>query len=182
MSHAGSERKIEAALVVVVPEAEPLVGRFRAEYDPAAGWGVPAHISINYPFNSGVQPTADVLRRLSKLFAGNSPFSFTLDHIARFPNVIYLAPIPVAPFVQLIEKVAQEFPDSPPYGGQFASFTPHLTVAYSKSSEILSCVQREFSGAASRHLPLNAFADRVWLMDDSAGRWETRDSFPLGSN
>ena len=69
MSHAGEERKIEAALVVIVPESEPLVERFRAKYDPAAGWGVPAHITINYPFIPGVEPTGDTIRSLSRLFA-----------------------------------------------------------------------------------------------------------------
>ena len=181
MSHAGGERKIEAALVVIVPEAEPLVGPFRAKHDPAAAWGVPAHITINYPFIPGVMPTVDVLSRLSKRFAEVSPFSFALDHIARFPKVIYLAPKPAAPFVQLTEKAAEEFPDSPPYGGQFDTITPHLTVAYSDDSDLLASVQREFSDAASGHIPVNAFADRVWLMDDSAGRWEKRASFTLGS-
>ena len=181
MSQAGISRRIEAALVVIVPEAEPLVGPFRAKYDPAAGWGVPAHITINYPFIPGVRPTADVLSRLSKRFAEMSPFSFTLDHIARFPKVIYLTPKPVAAFVQLIEQTVQEFPESPLYEGRFDTITPHLTVAYSDDRDLLASVQREFSDAASGHLPLSAFADRVWLMDDSAGQWEKRASFPLGS-
>ena len=77
VSHTESSRRIEAALVVIVPEAEPLVARFRAKYDPAAGWGVPAHITINYPFILGVNPSADVMRRLSKLFAKIASFSFT---------------------------------------------------------------------------------------------------------
>ena len=182
MSYTEGERRIEAALVVIVPEAEPLVGRFRAQHDPAAGWGVPAHITINYPFIPGVKPTADVLKRLSRLFAKIAPVSFTLDHIARFPKVIFLAPEPAAPFVHLIEQAAQEFPDAPPYGGRFESITPHLTVAYSDDSILLSSVEREFSDAALGHLPVNAFASRVWLMDDSAGRWKTRASFTLGSD
>jgi hypothetical protein len=40
----------ESALVVLVPEAEPLVGPFRERYDPSASAGMPAHITINYPF------------------------------------------------------------------------------------------------------------------------------------
>ena len=181
VSHTESSRRIEAALVVIVPEAEPLVARFRAKYDPAAGWGVPAHITINYPFILGVNPSADVMRRLSKLFAKIASFSFTLDHIARFPKVLYLAPEPASPFIQLTEKATQEFPESPPYGGQFDSITPHLTVAYSDSSDLLASVQWEFTDAALGNLPLNAFADRVWLMDDGTGRWETRASFALGT-
>lgn len=174
-------REVEAALVVVVPEAELLVGRFRAEYDPAAAWGVPAHITINYPFILGVKPTTHVMTRLSKLFAGMSSLSFVLDHIARFPNVLYLAPVPSAPLTQLIEQTAQEFPESPPYGGQFDSITPHLTVAYATDSDALTSVERKLSEVAEHHLPIKVYTDRVWLMDDSAGRWEMRASFPMGS-
>jgi len=142
---------------------------------------MPAHITINSPFIPGVKPSADTLSRLSKLFAAIQPFAFTLDHIARFPNVVYLAPMPSAPFVQLINQTAHEFPESPPYGGQFDIVTPHLTVAVSKDGDLLASVEREFSVVASDHLPLNAFADHVWLMDDSAGRWEKRVSFSLGA-
>ena len=180
MSQNVADRKIEAALILIVSDAEPLVGSFRSEYDPAAALGVPAHITINYPFIPGVKPSADTLSRLRKMFAAVQPFSFTLDHIARFPNVVYLAPIPSAPFVQLIKQVAQEFPESPPYEGRFDSITPHLTVAYSMDSDLLVSVEQAFSDRASDHLPLNAFADHVWLMDDSAGRWEKRVSFSLG--
>jgi hypothetical protein len=40
----------ESALVVLVPAAEALVGVFRALYDPAVRVGVPAHITVLYPF------------------------------------------------------------------------------------------------------------------------------------
>ena len=65
--------------------------------------------------------------------------------------------------------------------GQFDSITPHLTVAVSKDSDLLVSVEREFSVVASDQLPLNTFADHVWLMDDSDGRWEKRASFSLGA-
>lgn len=182
MSQDVADRKIEAALAVIVADAEPLVGSFRSEYDPAAALGMPAHITINYPFVPGVTPSADTLSRLRKVFAEVQPFSFTLDHIARFPNVVYLAPIPSAPFVQLTEQVAQEFPESPPYEGRFDTIKPHLTVAHSMDSHLLASVEQAFSVAASDHLPLSAFADHVWLMDDRAGRWEKRVPFFLGAS
>jgi hypothetical protein len=173
---------IEAALVVVVPESEPLVRRFRAKYDPVTALGVPAHITINYPFLPGVKPTSEVLRSLSQLFAGVAPFSFTLDHTARFPNTVYLAPVSTAPLVSLIKLVSNEFPESPTYGGQFETIIPHLMVANSDGdSELLALVESELREAALQHLPIHAYADSVYLMDDSAGRWAKRVRFPLGS-
>ncbi|MYD53994.1 MAG: 2'-5' RNA ligase family protein [Chloroflexi bacterium] len=175
------DRNPRAALVIIVPEAEPLVGDFRAKHDPIAALGLPAHITINFPFIPGVDPTADTLDRLRKTFAEAQPFAFTLDHIGRFPNVVYLAPTPSAPFVQLAERIADEFPESPPYGGQFDDITPHLTFAYSSDSDTLDSVEQAFSETASAHLPLNAAANQVWLMDDTSGRWHKRVSFSLGA-
>ena len=172
--------RIKASLVVPVPEAEALVGRFRSEYDSGAQKGMPAHITINYPFIPGVTPSADTLDRLMKVFASTQPFSFTLNHIARFPNVLYLAPSPPAPFERLIARIVHEFPESPPYGGQHDSVTPHLTVADSKDRDLPGTVEREFSDVAAEYLPLDVFTDRVWLMDDSTGRWEKCLSFSLG--
>ena len=43
----------ESALVVLVPEAEAIVGRLRQRYDPSAAVGMPAHITLNYPFLPG---------------------------------------------------------------------------------------------------------------------------------
>jgi hypothetical protein len=40
----------ESALVVVVPEAEAAVNAHRRRLDPAAAWGVPAHVTVLYPF------------------------------------------------------------------------------------------------------------------------------------
>lgn len=181
MSQNEPDHKPRAALVVTVPEAEPLVGPFRSKYDPIAALGLPAHITINFPFVPGVAPSADTLSRLQNIFAAAQPVSFTLDSIGRFPNVVYLTPNPSAPFVQLTNHIAEQFPDSPPYEGQFDTITPHLTVAFSSDCELLESVERAFSDAASNHLPIEVVADHVWLIDDTAGRWQKRASFTLGS-
>lgn len=132
-------------------------------------------------FDAASPWSTDTVNRLSNLLAAIESFSFTLDHVGRFPNVLYLAPVPSAPFVHLIERTAHEFPESPPYGGQFDSITPHLTVAQLTNTDQLQSVIRQFSDAASDRLPLQAFADRVWLMDNREGRWQKRVSFSLGA-
>ena len=40
----------QTALIITVPEAEQLVGEYRDRYDPSAMFGVPAHLSLLYPF------------------------------------------------------------------------------------------------------------------------------------
>src|SRR5262245_17605350 len=58
----------EPALIVAVPEAERAVARFRAALDLAAGWGVPAHVTVLYPFLPPQRINEDVLTTLSQNF------------------------------------------------------------------------------------------------------------------
>jgi hypothetical protein len=72
----------ESALLVPVPAAEPAVGQHRARLDEAARDGVPAHITVLYPFlpPAGIDKT--LLAALGRLFAGRTVFGFTLDKAA----------------------------------------------------------------------------------------------------
>ena len=40
----------ESAVIVAVPAAEPAVRAHRQQFDRAAAWGVPAHVTVLYPF------------------------------------------------------------------------------------------------------------------------------------
>ena len=40
----------ESAVIVPIPEAEPAVGKHRASLDRTTAWGIPAHVSVIYPF------------------------------------------------------------------------------------------------------------------------------------
>jgi len=55
----------ESALVVLVPEAEAVVGWLRQRYDPSAAIGVPEHITINYPFLPGEPADAELCASVS---------------------------------------------------------------------------------------------------------------------
>ncbi len=101
----------EAALIVPVPEAEPVIGQFRLRYDPSAVLGVPAHVTINYPFHPHFGRPADAHGRLEALAAGFPAFDFRLSRVASFPDVIYLVPEPKRAFLALIKAVAAAFPE-----------------------------------------------------------------------
>lgn len=180
MSSAERTFDLEAALVIPVPEAEPWIGDLREQHDPAAALGVPAHITVNYPFVPGVDPDAHLLKRLTVLFASVEPFPFQLTRISRFPDVLYLAPEPTAPLVALIDRIAQRFPESPPYGGKFDTPIPHLTVAQSDDPKVLVEVERRLAARLEPVLPLPTAAVTIWLMDNQAGRWGCRRRFGLG--
>ena len=58
---------LESALVILVPEAEALVGSFRDLHDAGAAVGVPAHITVLYPFKPPDEIDEAVLERLRHL-------------------------------------------------------------------------------------------------------------------
>ena len=62
------------AVIVPVPEAEPVVARHRATLDAAAGWGVPAHVTVLFPFAPPEQLAAALIGALAATVAGVPAF------------------------------------------------------------------------------------------------------------
>jgi 2'-5' RNA ligase len=169
-------------LLVPVPEAEPLVGPWRARYDPPAPQGIPAHVTVLYPFVPPDQFDDAVGRDLASMFGSVPAFDFHLARTARFPGVLYLAPEPAAPFLGLIGAVVSRWPEHPPYGGQFESVIPHLTVADCQepgACEDPVAVMDEVERAIVGGVPIKARAREVWLMV-GPDPWTLRQRFPLG--
>jgi len=172
--------KYESALVVLVPEAEPLVNPFRQEFDPSAAQGVPAHITINYPFQAITDKSRQqVYASLEALFKGFQAYEYSLKENRRFPGVLYLAPEPEQPFKELIQAVANRFPESPPYEGVFDEVIPHLTVADVEEEAVLDRVSFDFTAISRGRLPVHSRANAVCLLDNREGLWKHRKAFPL---
>ncbi|HEY5398126.1 MAG TPA: hypothetical protein VIL16_22320 [Trebonia sp.] len=64
-----SDEDMQSALLVLVPAAEPVVGPHRARLDSSARDGVPAHLTVLYPFLPPAEIGQGVLAKLSRLFA-----------------------------------------------------------------------------------------------------------------
>lgn len=170
----------ESALVVLVPAAEAVVAPFRARYDPSAALGVPAHLTLLYPFKPPDQITDPVIDGLRRLFAGFAAFDFILNALKRFPRVLYLLPEAAEPFRQLTSAIWQLHPEAPPYGGRHQDVVPHLSLADRADVATLERVEAEFMQGARGRLPIRARASSVTLLENLTGRWQTRLTLPLG--
>jgi 2'-5' RNA ligase len=164
-----------SALIVEVPEAEPLVQDWRAKHDWSAQHGVPAHITLLFPF----VPTQTIDDRLHSdlrsLFSAHPAFSFRLPHVARFPEVAWLAPEPAQPFKALIEAISAQYPEYPPYEGIHDEVIPHLTVAEGDAE-----LQDDVEAALTPALPIEAEARTVSLiLEDETGWWSPGERYPL---
>jgi 2'-5' RNA ligase len=173
---------MQSALLLPVPAAEAAVGPHRARLDPSARDGVPAHVTVLYPFLPPAAIGPDVLARLSRLFAGVPRFAFTLDQVRWFDeSVVWVGASDESPFRALTELAAQAYPGCPPYGGRYEDVVPHLTIGQGDGLTEL----RAAAEAVRPLLPIATEATRVTLMagpDPSRqpGPWETVTSFPLG--
>jgi 2'-5' RNA ligase len=172
--------RTETALVLLIPEAEPVVGGWRARYDPAAGAGVPAHVTLLYPFLTADQLTSEVLDDLRQYFAEEPPLSLEFSGICAFPNALYLAPEPQGKVDAMIARLLARYPQVEPYGGAFEAVVPHLTVAQPSSVRELRAVVEAFCHDSNRQLPIRARVERASLLEmDAKRRWREREGFPF---
>jgi hypothetical protein len=153
-----------SALVVPVPGAEALA--------PGSA-GLPAHVTVLYPFLGTRRIGENTVTALAETFAACAPFDFALTAVARFPGVLYLAPEPAAAFVALTGACVARWPEHPPYAGAYAEVVPHVTLA--EGPEPAGLAER-----ASAALPIAGHAGVVWLMvPGRGGRWRLRAELPL---
>lgn len=166
-----------SALVVLVGEAEPAVGELRHELDPVAQLGVPAHVTVLFPFTPSEEITHDVLLRLATLFRTVPTFQHSFVRTEWFGNdVLWLASDADAAFRSLTGMVADAFPNHPPYEGQFDDVVPHLTIADRGRMDAMRAAERK----VQPHLPIHASTRAVTLLvEQPSGRWETAESFAL---
>jgi 2'-5' RNA ligase len=166
----------QSAIVVVVEEAEPVVGAHRLRHDPVASLGVPAHVTILYPFRPVVDAEAD--NRLSAIARAIPPFEVTFAQTERFPEgVLYLPPEPSEPIRAIMHSVAAAFPDCPPYEGEIADPTPHLTIGLDLSSETADRLSEEIAPL----LPVAARVERLTLLVEEGGAWKMDRHWTFGA-
>jgi hypothetical protein len=170
----------ESAVLVPVPEAERVVFPHRSRLDGAAALGVPAHVTVLYPFVPPAAITPSVLDALAGAAASVSAFGCEFGDAAWFgEDVLWLAPRPSAPFLALTRAVCAAFPGYLPYGGAYADPVPHLTVGERPAGGVAEL--RAAEEAVRPQLPIRAQVRRVWLMTGrpSPGGWRTVAELPL---
>jgi hypothetical protein len=171
----------ESALIVAVPEVEALVAPFRARHDPAAAVGVPAHVTVLYPFVAPARITPTIVLSLAELFAALPKLRVSFADVRRFPETLYLAPEPAEQLRKMTERVFERFPGMPPYEGRFADVIPHLTVAHAEEPAQLEAIAAEFGRVARDALPIAAAVRSVDWIVKRDGRWRKRTEFALGT-
>ncbi|MFF4442615.1 2'-5' RNA ligase family protein [Streptomyces sp. NPDC001621] len=165
----------QTGLIVSIPDAELAVRAWRERFDPSAQAGVPAHVTVLFPFLDESRIDARVRSGLAATIGGHHAFDLRFESCGRFPGVLYLAPEPDTQLRRLTEVIADRWPEAPPYGGQFTEIVPHLTVANGQDDAVLDEIEADLLG----RLPLTARVSSVDLMVHDGARWQERTSFAL---
>lgn len=172
---------IESALVLLVPDADPLVDAHRQQFDVSASWGVPAHVAVIYPFVTPRQVDDAVLTGLSELLSTEAAFDCTFTGTAWFgEEMLYLVPEPEEPFRRLTRRVAESFPDHPPFRGAHGEPRPHLSVGQRRQGDLAGLEHAQTVLCAA--LPLRTRIDTAALYAGTRqpGSWQRVCTFSLG--
>lgn len=158
-----------AALVMLVPDAHDALAAVGSPELEAIG----PHLTVLYPFVLPRRLDPDRRAKLAALAAATPRFEFRLPALSSFPGVVYLAPDPVEPLTELLAKVADLFPEHPPYGGEYSEIVPHVTVAHDLEPADLAFTIDPL-------LPIECSTDGLVLMSRRRwGRWRERERYPF---
>lgn len=167
---------------VIVPLALPrALERLRRAWVPVAHLGVPAHVTLLYPFIPPSGISASDVASLGRLVASETPFDVrlttvrTFPAVAPYPGTTYLEPEPAEPFVRLTRAIWSAFPGYPPFEGAYDEIIPHLTLADDASRF------EEIEVAARLEVPIGRRVEEAWLIvEGDDGRWARRARLALG--
>ena len=171
----------QTAVIVPVAAAESAVGDHRRRLDHSAAWGVPAHVTVLYPFVPPAELDLDVVRRLREACAAVPAFDCAFAECAWFgDDVLWLAPDPDRPFRDLTDRVCDAFPGVLPYGGRFDDVVPHLTVGEARLGGVDELRRVATQVGAALPLPTRIERARLIAGTDHPESWRTVAEIPLG--
>ena len=166
---------MESAVIVRV-ELPADLDRLRRRCVRDAALGVPAHVTLLYPFVEPAALTADIRRTVDSIASTHSSFSFELSGPLQWPDTVYAAVDPDERFLAIHRDLAAAFPGYPIYGRPGFELIPHVTIAEGDRVGDPATLQ----DAAWSALPVTRSVEALDVIaqaDD--GRWEPVWSAPL---
>jgi 2'-5' RNA ligase len=145
--------------------------RLRRQALLPADRGLPAHVTLLYPFVPVEAIDVALRRRIDAALVPHRGFSFRLSGPGSWPGTLYVAVDSEEPFRAIQADLALAFPEYPIFGGEF-DFVPHVTVAVSAPRQLdLNGLRSDQSWVA---LPASRMATGVELIVRDASGWRVR--------
>jgi 2'-5' RNA ligase len=170
----------ESALIVEIPDIESTVATFRKAHDPVAIRGIPAHVTVLYPFKQPNELTNEILDEVEQIVSRHDAFDVVFTTVQAFSNVVWLGPEPAIPFKRITQHLVDRYPSCPPYEGKHADSIPHLTVAHATPGVGIPELERLANLALAGRLPISGRARAVSLyVSETDTDWRRIRVFPL---
>jgi 2'-5' RNA ligase len=120
----------ERTAVVVRAQLPAGLERLRRRHATDAADGMFAHATMLWPFVAPERLERSVREELARVAQAHAPIPYRLTRVARWPDTVYVAVDPEAPFVRLQAALEAAFPGFPVYGpNRPFEFIPHVTIA-----------------------------------------------------
>jgi hypothetical protein len=148
-------------LLLMTPDAEPLVDRWRADHDASARYGIGAHVTVRTPFLPPERWQDPALSSLENFL----PTEVTLARLEDRPGALVLIADPDDALRAITEAATSSWPTLPPHKGNRPDLAYHMTVVRTASDRVRS----EAWEAIAPHLPLRVTGTELWA---SAGTLE----------
>jgi 2'-5' RNA ligase len=167
---------------IVVPfELPPALESIRRAHVDNARLGVPAHVTLLFPFVRADELDPADAERAAAVVRRTPAFEVAFREVATFDpaptagGAVWLAPEPDGPFIDLTNALAAAFPGYLPYEGLHDTVIPHLTLA-NVGVDVPALV-----AAARPELPFERRVEAAALLiEDETGAWRVGQQLPLG--
>ena len=166
----------DSALILRI-QLPPGLGALRTRHVPDAAEGVPAHVTLLYPFATPASTSVEVLDSVAAIVREHREWSMTLAAQGRWPDALYATVEPDGPVRTLQADLAAAFPMLPLYGDPGVRFEPHVTIVEGPGVADPAVLDDPAWG----ELPAAREVAEIQLIVRERGRWRIATAFPLGS-
>jgi 2'-5' RNA ligase len=176
--------ELETAVAIVLDDARPQLEPVRAQFHAGSvAMGIPLHVTLLYPFAPAGRIDDRVLAELADFFGKRDALTLTLVGLAEFPGVVYAVPEPRDELVAMMHALYDQYPEYPPYEGEFPDPVPHASLAELGEGVSQEDVVAQIRARTDSLFPLACAIRDVALLEERApDRWRERQRFPLRSS
>jgi 2'-5' RNA ligase len=170
-----------ASAIIVRARLPSPLERARRSWVAEAARGLPAHLTLLYPFVEPSRLDAAVRRIVVAVAERRAPIDYLLTGLARWPGVLYVAVDPVEPFVAIHSELAAAFSAYPIYGEtESFDFVPHITIAEAPEVDLAEGLVAESAASTRTRFPRPARATALEVIADNGHGWRVVWRIPLG--